>query len=422
MKASPKTTIRLLKWSVLHALWLIFLTFLGLRIPHTTDEEMKLIQWTSGWKRIYLKSDRPPESRFLFVNVAWEKQLVPRTDQDGFVIGNDIITNRGKLAQFISTLNEKPDNYKFLIVDVRYEEKFDVNVEGQLTADQALLAMNDSLLVASLKGAKNYVVSYHADVQGRLKPPVFDVEAGLSNYETTDEGTIVKFSAIQADTARTTPLLIHQAIYHSHYKKGFLFDFMNGRPVLNSFIIDHRILIHPSDFASDTYYSHAHLGEILKMPSPLIHELVKDRIVVLGDFEDRDIHETIYGALPGPIILVNAFLAFENGDNRITAGFVILLLIGYTFISYRCFSQINFLENIIINRLPFPEDVKKILATLADYLILLIILSIVSYFLFNIHVTILLLAIYMQVLEWVIAFFSKKKRIHFNRTSKIELS
>ena len=47
----------------------------------------------------------------------------------------------------------------------------------------------------------------------------------------------------------------------------------------------------------------------------LIYPLTKDRIIFIGDFEDRDIHETIYGNTPGPIILLDAFLALEYGDN-----------------------------------------------------------------------------------------------------------
>ena len=109
---------------MIHALWMIVLTFFGLRVPHTTDEEMKLIQWTSAWKRIYLKNERPASANFIFINVAWEKQYVPKTDANGFIIGNDVITNRKKLARLVNLLNEKPDNHKFLVMDIRFEERF----------------------------------------------------------------------------------------------------------------------------------------------------------------------------------------------------------------------------------------------------------------------------------------------------------
>jgi hypothetical protein len=414
MKVGVKKIRYLLKWSLLHAVWLVALTFFDLRMPHTTDEEMKLIQWTSAWKRIYLQKDRPPSSRFLFVNVAWEKQSVPKLDGNGFVIGNDVITDRKKLTAFFELLNQRPDNHAFLLVDIRFEERFSKQDLARMGLNSILydsLSFYDSLLSHTLANVKRYMVSYHADVQGRLRPPVFPLRAGLSNYETTDEGTVVKFSTIQADTARTTPLLIYQALTKGTYRKGFLFDIMNGVPVLNSFILDHRVLLHPWEFDTNGYYAHTYLSEMLQMPAPLVHEMTKGRIIVLGDFQDRDIHETIYGAMPGPVILVNAFLALENQDNRITIGFILFLLTGYTFISYRCFSQTNFVEHIVINRLPLPDDIKKMVATMADYLLLLILLSIISYFLFNVHLTILLLAIYMQVLEWVIAFIKRRKNI-----------
>jgi len=38
-------------------------------------------------------------------------------------------------------------------------------------------------------------------------------------------------------------------------------------------------------------------------------------------------------------------------------------------------------------------------------------LAVTSYLLFNIHLTILLIAIYMQVLEWTLAFFIRKRKL-----------
>lgn len=423
-KSPRKKVWVLLRWSLFHACWLIVLTFFGLRVPHTTDEEMILIKWTSGWKRMYLKRERPDPARFLFVNIAWEKEAIPRTDANGFMIGTDVITNRKKLASFFDLLNQKPENHKFVILDVRFEEKFSradlAKIGAPIPAQFDSLPVYDSLLQASLARTRNYIVSYHADEQGKLKLPVFPFNAGLSDYETTDEGTVVKFSSLHFDTVKTTPLKLYQAVHNKSFKRGYLFDTMDGWPVLNSFILDHRVILHPWEFADNDYYHHAYLSEILEMPPALVSELTRDRIIILGDFEDRDIHDTIYGPIAGPIILVNAFLAYENHDNRITPGFIFLLLGGYTFISYRCFSQTNFLENILINRLPFPEDVKKVLAGVVDYLLILIILSVVSYLLFNIHLTILLIAIYMQVMEWTIAFFTRKRKLaNSTRTAKI---
>jgi hypothetical protein len=394
----PKRFPKLLFWSALHALWLIVLTILDLQLPHTTDEEMRILQFTSFYKRLVWKSEEKPDpNRFFFVCSSWDKILTDKADTSGFIIGKQVTTDRPKLGQFLQILNQKPDNHKFLVMDIRFEDT----------------TSHDSLLSAEFRRTKNYLVSYHKyEREGKrdtLVFPVLPAKGGLSDYETTQEGTIVKFSAIQLDTVKTTPLLMYEHIHKKKYKKGFLVDFVDGQMVLNTFILDHRIILRPDSIAYNSTYHHAYLGELLTLPPELIHELTKDRIVIIGDFEDQDIHETIYGDLPGSIILLNAFLAFENSDNSFPLLFIIFLMAGYGFISYRCFSPGNIFEGILLKWLPVGEAVKKGISEFLGYVVMLGIMSVISYMIFNIHLTILYLAIYMQGVEWVLNFFKKNQ-------------
>ena len=399
-KALTKRRVRLLGLSVIHATWLIFLTLLRDSLvsvlPLISDEEKRMLQITSFFKHAFvLQSEKPDPNRFLFVCISWDKALMEKKDPDGFPIGTQTITDRQVIARFLSILNQKPDNHKFLLLDMRFDEE---------TPD-------DSVLVAEFKRTHNYLVSYHKDNNDRPVPPVLPAKAGLADYETTstEDRTIIKFSAIQADSLKTSPLLMYEKLHGKQYKAGWLVDYIDRKPVLNTFILDYRILLNADSLAANSVYHHTYLGELLTLPPEEIHKLTKDRIIVAGDFEDQDIHETIYGNMPGSVILLNAFLALENGDNAVSVGFILFLLAGYTLLSYRCFSQHNFFEKILVSWLPVHEEIKKLLADFAGYVVILILMSVISYFLFNIHLTILLLAIYLQIVDGIISFYRKRK-------------
>lgn len=138
----------------------------------------------------------------------------------------------------------------------------------------------------------------------------------------------------------------------------------------------------------------------------LIYPLTKNRIVFVGDFEDRDIHETIYGDTPGPIILLDAFLALESGDNLLRPIFLVLLLFLYTLISYLTFAQ-RTIYGSILQKLA-NRTKATFFESLTIYLVYFAVISIFSYFFFNIHIGVLILAFYMYFIEKVKGFFIRR--------------
>jgi hypothetical protein len=159
--------------------------------------------------------------------------------------------------------------------------------------------------------------------------------------------------------------------------------------------------------ANAPLYHKLYLNELLRLDPEYIHDFTKDKIIIVGDLDNRvDVHKTIYGDMLGPVILLNAFLALENSDNQITWYFILFLLGGYMLISYICFRQVDILEGWLFRWLPkwlaIPGYVKEMMESFASYLLYFGLLSILSYMLFNFHLTIFLISIYMQVLEWII--------------------
>jgi hypothetical protein len=179
-------------------------------------------------------------------------------------------------------------------------------------------------------------------------------------------------------------------------RKG-MFCLKKNQLLLNAYIPDFRLRYH--DLQTQNY-SMVHLGELLLLPPEFIYEIVKDRILVLGDFLERDNHETIYGPLPGALILVNIYYNLVLGDNEVTPFFILFLFIAYFW---------------LFNRVFFPTPIRKWLLPLArihflsvnllgaffSFTTFFILLSFICYFLFNIHICVLFLSAYFSVLLWI---------------------
>ena len=97
-----------------------------------------------------LSRDVDEKKDALFVNVAYDKQLIERHDDYGMTVGNVDITDRTKLKSFLETL-QRTDGYKYVFLDVRFEKGFD--------------SPEDSALFSLIKNMRNIVVATHSDIE-----------------------------------------------------------------------------------------------------------------------------------------------------------------------------------------------------------------------------------------------------------------
>ena len=151
---------------------------------------------------------------------------------------------------------------------------------------------------------------------------------------------------------------------------------------------------------ASTFFNHKYIQNF-------IHPQIKDRIIFVGDFEDRDFHETIYGNIQGPIILLDAVLALEAGDNVIHLFFIMFLLSAYILISYTTFNYDSLYAQ-ILQKLTRRKDV-SFFESLTFYIIYFAVVSVTSFFLFNMHVGVLILAFYINFIEKIKLFIQKRR-------------
>jgi hypothetical protein len=382
---------------------MLWLTFFYLSIPNYLPDEILLVQASSVTKNILLGLEKKPDTtRFLFINVAWDKVMVEHLDADSVPVGVEPITDRQKLIDLLTVIKHRSD-YKFIV--------FDINFKGA--------TIHDSLLTAQINSMKNFAVSYHRDEKDKPDYPDLKIKhLGLSDIEKVYDMAF-KFKIFFNDSIKSTPLVMYENITKKKFAKnnwGIGLCWLNNNLALNSFILDYRI--RDFDYKAGKY-SKLHLGEYLALmtdstgavnpeSNPEFLNLFKDRIVFVGDFEDRDIHETIYGKIPGPLILLDAFLALEAGDNLIRPAYILFLFVCYAFISYVTLAY-NHIYGKWLMIVFFKKKLKEtFLESMTVYFLYFVTISIISYFIFELQFGVLVLAFYMNL-------FVKAKQIIINR-------
>jgi hypothetical protein len=366
VKASVKWLI-----SFAHAFLLLGFTAWWMNTGFTYGDEQLLIKWSSILKRVVFQIDKdPPKKDFIFINLAYEKALIPR--EDG--LGNEVITDRDKLAQFFQIVKKHQKEIKFTFCDVF--------LQG--------LSESDSLLQSAVKGIDNIVFPTHFDTEDHIEKLDINVPRAIADYRMASSG-FMKFKLFQSDTLPTVPILLYEKINNAKLDRNAAFYLDRGRPSLNSMIIDYQIRSH--ELFEQGEYPVVTLSELLLLPEEVVvNEFLKGRFVILGDF-NTDVHETVFGATPGTLILINVYLSLTAGQHLVSIWWLLFLLAGYLI-----FSRIMLF--------PPPDDDEdhppSWFGPLLGSATYLAVFSMVSYLLFNQHLQVLIITLYINLLRFII--------------------
>ena len=370
------------KWfiSFFHAFLLIAFTAVWMNTGYTYGDEQLLIKWSSIFKRLVLNIDKdPPKKDFIFINVAYDKALIPL--EDG--IGNEVITDREKLAQLFQVIKKHQSEIKYTVCDVF--------LQGY--------SESDSLFQASVSGIKNVVFPTHFDADGRIEKLNMDVPVAIADYKVANS-SFMKFKLFQSDSLSTLPVLLYEKINHRkfEYANGMYWD--NDKASHNSLIIDYQI--RPHEVFEEKEYPVVSLSELLLLPEEAIfNEFLKAKMVIIGDF-NSDIHETVYGATPGTLILLNIYLTLKDGQHIISIWWIIFLFFGYF-----VFSRIMLFPPPVED-----EENPKWFGPLLISATYLAVFSIVSYLLFNQHIQVLIITLYINLLRFII----QMRQVEWNKS------
>jgi len=376
--------------ALINTIILFVLTAWFWSLPWLAGDEKMMIWATSAIK---LNFREVPESRdFFLINVSNDLMLIDATDDLGFPVGNQVITDRAKLLELFRIINNHSTQHKYILCDLRFEDRTEY----------------DSALNAEMRKIDRMIISFHLDNEGNPILPVIEgVTSGLSDYVIGNifDG-VYKFQLYFGDTLKLTPLIISEEIQGLESSQTGPFVKMGKWFTLNYFIMSYRLLQKDID-SQEAGFNPVNLGVLLQLNPEDVASYLENKFVVIGDFFQHDMHETIFEITSGPVVLLNALLTIQNQDSRVNIFFFIIL--GGTFFA---------LSFIAI----YPEDLIEIyirkkygklkwvgnLTSFMTYIVMLFLVSTITFFLFNIHINAFFLAIYLFIIEKVSNFLMKK--------------
>ncbi|WP_179218169.1 CHASE2 domain-containing protein [Dokdonia pacifica] len=329
--------------------------------------------------------------KILLINVSNDKELINVKDYQGIDKGNLDITNRGKLADFLNKTNNK---HRYILLDIA----FNPNHESPF---------NDEKLYQAINNTKNIVLPIIKDKDSYIIPKFSD-NIGFASYQNSIfTNRFIKYSYLENDSLPSIALKMGNQLLGTQLEKKGMFYYDNDRLAWNSIILDHPIkpLLKYNSIGEFNYFD---LGvDILQvMPNSQIENFVENKIIIIGDFDDRDLHPTIYGEIPGALIIYNAFLALENGQHIVVESIwislyiIYLLLILFYFLNFdkKCILALKrvLIKSANIRRIKsFFEKIslKNMFFTIiSDYLkigLLFTSLSVLYFLIYGVHIEIL---------------------------------
>lgn len=315
-------------------------TFVLLLVCYLTDNiGYSLLSGPSVGQRIEqlrefsgLSKDVIPDD-VVFINIAYDRVLVPVYDEYGLPKGNIDITNRNYLNRFLS----EAEGYRYILLDVLISKDFQ--------------SESDSLFVATIQSKKDISIALSENIE--LIDSTLLKIAGYTDYSTDIlESNFVKYEFSKYNQA-TMPLKAYRELTGDAGFRSFgPFHFHNGRLSWKSLTlrfptklwIDSR---HNDDNSMLTEKIILNLGSDILDTGLDIKALVKDKIVIIGDFTEDDIHDTYIGKVAGPVINLNALEALFRNELEIPWTLVLVLFFTYASMSY-----------IIMRKITFPFVVK----------------------------------------------------------------
>lgn len=379
---------------------MLYLTLFWLSLPRTFGDERFFLKWTCLIKKSILGVDHKPSPKdILYIDVAGSKTLLDTPDplyqeQTGF--HHTAITDRGQLSALMNYISEYGEGVSLLVLDLTFE---------QASPADSLFQERISQFPFPLLGASRMLDN------GQLAPNVITLPTAVANYMTTDNN-FMKYPLFLADSLPTLPLVMMKILEKAHFKNRLLGPTVNGHISLANPIIDFKI--RPFDFKDSGNLKKEHftvfsLGTLLFewefWEEADIKAILKDKLIIVGDFKE-DVHQTVFGQLAGPVVLHNAYLTLKEGGNLISWIWLLLFYLFFWWLSYRITKEPNKKLSESLSNKP-KTALGAILRDSIDEAFILALATIVSYFVFNIHVNILVLLLYLKTISY---FYSKLSR------------
>ncbi len=374
--------------SLINTIVLSFLVYVLNNQPLFTGENLNHFAWTEKIKERIGASNEIDKKDVLFVNVAYDKQLVNVKNSIGEPVGELDITDRTKLLSFLRML-KATRKYKYIFLDVRFEEGFNV-------------PKVDSLLFAEIDSMKKIVVASHSDIK-LVDSEQLRKKTAISDFSSTIVATnFTKYRYTYEEDTMSMSLYAYNELTGKTIEQRLRFFYTcDGKLCYNSLFINFPIESF-EEYDENWHKRYYNLGtDILKEASIKdISTLTKDKYIVIGDMIE-DSHDTYSGKRPGSVITFYAFKALMEGKHFVNFWILLFMAVIYFIISLSLFYNGLVLEKIPCIRKSHSKILHFALSLIEYSFILILVVVIIDIF-WSISVSVLLPSIYFAVQKNII--------------------
>ncbi len=384
-----RTYRNLILLSFSHSLLLVILTYSWMNLNFEfADDMIKVARVNEVLQYLLLdKRDSPTEEikkKLLLINCSYNKMLVPFEDDRGS--GTRAVIDRPLLTEMIHILRQaKPS----MIL-------FDIFLDNP--------SAYDSALHAELLQFSPIIMSSYLNTDGSMNRPHPGLLYARAQYA-TNIGSFLKYQLLDNDSIKYVPSIMYELTTLDTLQRLGPIARSKTAWWLNSFIVDLPIRQSHIDNNEVTMWN---LGDILKYSSPEeIQSIANGKIVVIGDFYEYDIHDTLLGKQPGPLIIVNTYLGLLKGVPKITFwGFFFVWLL-YFACSLYILRLHGYRKKIQTSRF-FRGKVMKFALKYFSYLVFFSLYTVLLYALTGKHFELILFALYFNLFEFLVRRYRKK--------------
>lgn len=292
-------------------------------------------------------------SDYLFIDMSNNNELV-YSDAT-----NEVRVDRKALVKVLNELYKEEKRIKMVLCDILLLDTVDAHwgQNPEVLNDDQLVKLENQAAVIN-RSLRDILDSFQRKDK-MLIPQIYDSESrsviglayneinkGVAQYKFQFNNSFYRYNYI-LDGHRGVPIMMWDKLSggkDTSYVKSFLgLKLLGGNSQRKGGVTLNRIIPHfritQDEIVKDKDYFTAS-----EFRRELLESATKPLIVVIGNFETRDVHTTIFEKLTGPLLLVNLYEGIKHGDNFFEWWFILLTLGVYIYIGYKSLDKLTFNE------------------------------------------------------------------------------
>ena len=367
-----------------HSLVLLVLHLVYFNLNWSLPHEYEMMMMLNKTESFIGGQGRFDKQDYLFINTAYDQVLI-KAETEYEDTGTIAIADRYMLSMFFEKMAEFGNKHQYILCDLFFDHS----------------SVADSLLNSSLKKIKRIIAPTEFDkVRKQLIVPKINIQAAQADY-ITYEGLVSKVRLYAEDSrSKTLPLIMYEDRNDIEVKAKALGMFYDGNYIPRS--------VYPRYFFdAENIKQHEmrlkQVVDVLNINGKAFYEsALQGKIIIIGNFTS-DRHNTFVGPMPGSLVLFNTYLTLQAGYHMLGVRWLFFAFLAF---SGLCYYELFYKKETtsVTNRSWY-----RLFVHLLGVTSLCLFISILSGLLFGVHITIIPVIIYLELIR------NLKKITHLRR-------